>query len=424
MRAVLRESFWRPRILQQEQEMTTDEAFYSINIAGVKIEFLADREIGLAMMHRRRCRNSLLIAWLLISVLVLGVPIPAFAQTAPTLPPPSVVASPLFRSPDGSIAAGRGSDRAVLKVGSGETYKTPSEAAVVAQDGDRIEIKPGRYVDCAIWKASHLVIEGTAPGVVIADKSCAGKGIFVLEGDDTTVRNLTLAGASVPDENGAGIRLDKGSLFVVGVKFIGNQNGILGGNTGTKVTIFNSDFQDNGFCGRACAHAIYVNAVDILHVENSRFFNTREGHSIKSRALRTEVIDCHIADGPDGTSSYLIDAPNGGVVVVRNNTLEKGPRSENHNAAIAIGEEGVTHPTPEISITNNSFQNDGDFQTALIWNVTATRAVLLGNKLSGQAIPLKGQGSVDQPASKAEDTGPPAFQSQAAQPIPPTARQR
>jgi hypothetical protein len=241
------------------------------------------------------------------------------------------------------------------------------------------------------------VIEGTGPGVIIADKSCAGKGIFVLEGDNTTVRNLTLSGASVPDENGAGIRLDKGNLLVVGVKFVANQNGILGGSQGTKVTILKSEFQGNGFCGRACAHAIYVNAVNILHVEQSRFFNTRQGHSIKSRALRTEVIDCNIADGPDGTSSYLIDAPNGGAVVVRNNTLEKGPRSENRNAAIAIGEEGVTHPTPEILITNNNFQNDGNFQTTLVWNATATQAVLSNNKLTGQAIPLKGKEGVDRP---------------------------
>jgi Right handed beta helix region len=348
-------------------------------------------------MAHHRCSNILLIARLLISIPVLGMPVLGFAQTAPTLPPPSVVTGPLFRSPDGGIAKRPAGERAVITVGPGQVYKIPSEAAAVAQDGDRVEIRPGRYVDCAIWKAKNLTIEGTAPGVVIANKSCAGKGIFVLEGDNTTVRNLTLTGASVPDENGAGIRLEKGNLFVVGVKFIGNQNGILGGNPGAKVTVLNSDFEGNEFCGGACAHGMYINAVDILHVEHSRFFNTRQGHSIKSRALRTEVTDCNIADGPDGTSSYLIDAPNGGVVVIRNNTLEKGPHSENRKAAIAIGEEGVTHPTPEILITNNNFQNDGDFQTTLVWNTTAAQAVLSGNKLSGQAIPLRGEGSVAQP---------------------------
>jgi len=364
--------------------------------AAAKMMSSADREILLVMMNRRR-QNVLVIVRSLIFLPVLGVPIPAFSQNAPTLPPPSEVRGPLFRGPDGSIVTGAPGDRGILKVGPGHIYRTPSEAAAVAQDGDRIEIIPGRYTDCAVWKANDLVIEGTGPGVVIADKTCMGKGIFVLEGDNTTVRNLTLTGASVPDENGAGIRLDRGSLSVIGVKFIGNQNGILGGNPGAKVTIINSDFEGNGFCGRYCAHAIYIGAVDLLRVAHSRFFNTRQGHSIKSRALRTEVIDCNIADGPDGTSSYLIDAPNGGALVVRDNTLEKGPRSENHNTAIAIGEEGVTHPTPEILITNNNFRNDGDFQTALLWNATPTQAVLSGNKLSGQAIPLK---SVKEPEAE------------------------
>jgi hypothetical protein len=194
--------------------------------------------------------------------------------------------------------------------------------------------------------------------------------------------------------NGAGIRLDKGSLTVDGVKFVDNQNGILGGVPGTTVTIRNSDFDRNGICAGACAHGIYIGDVDLLRVENSRFSNTRQAHSIKSRAVRTEVVGSTIVDGPEGTSSYLIEAPNGGALIVRDNTLEKGPKSENHKAAIAIGAEGVTRPTPEITVTNNNFRNDGDYETALVWNLTATRATLKGNKLAGSVIPLSGDGSV------------------------------
>jgi len=278
---------------------------------------------------------------------------------------------------------------ATLKVGPNETYKAPSAAAAVAKNGDRIEIEPGQYFDCAVWNADNLVIEGTGPGVVITDKTCWGKGLFVIEGNNTTVRNLTLTRARVPDNNGAGIRLDKGNLTVNTVKFIDNQTGILGGVPGTTVTIRNSDFDRNG-----TVHGIYLDNIDLLHVENSRFSSTKQGHSIKSRALRTEVIGCTINDGPDGTSSYLIDVPNGGVITVRDNTLVKGPKAENHTTAIAIGEEGVTHPTPEIMITNNDFRNEGDYQTLLVWNVTATPAILKGNKLSGSVIPLKGDGSV------------------------------
>jgi hypothetical protein len=292
------------------------------------------------------------------------------------------------------IAIANPSPAATLKVGPNQTYKAPSAAAAAAKNGDHIEIEPGEYFDCAVWNADNLVIEGTGPGVVITDKACMGKGLFVVEGKNTTVRNLTLTRSRVPDMNGAGIRLDNGNLTVDRVKFIDNQNGIMGGVPGTTVTVRNSDFDRNGTCQAACAHGIYIENVDLLRIENSHFSNTRQGHSIKSRALRTEVIGCTITDGPEGTSSYLIEAPNGGTLVVSDNTLEKGPKSENHNAAIIIGAEGVTHPTTEITITNNDFRNNGNYQTALLWNRTATPAKLNGNKLSGSANPLKKDGGL------------------------------
>ena len=42
--------------------------------------------------------------------------------------------------------------------------------------------------------------------VVITDKACQGKALFVTVGEGITVRNLTLTRARVPDGNGAGIR--------------------------------------------------------------------------------------------------------------------------------------------------------------------------------------------------------------------------
>ena len=283
-----------------------------------------------------------------------------------------------------------------LEVGPDKPFQLPSAAAAQAQDGDLIQIAPGRYVDCAVWKANNLVITGTgrAQDTVIADQSCGGKGLFLTDGTGITIRNVTLTGARVPSRNGAGIRMQADNLTVEGVRFIDNENGILV-NTDVHgwLIVRDSEFVLNGVCS-PCGHGIYAGPIDLVRVERSRFFQTREAHHIKSRAMRTEVIDSDLQDGPDGTSSYQIEAPNGGAVVVRGCTIEKGPKSENHTGAIVIGKEGVKHPTPEILVENNRFRVDGDYHSFLVVNESVTGAVLKGNHLSGSAKALLGNGEV------------------------------
>lgn len=285
-----------------------------------------------------------------------------------------------------------------LEVGPGRQYRMPSEAAAAAADGDRIVVAPGEYFDCAVLRQDNLVIEGSGPagGAVMTDRICQGKAILVTTGTAITVRNLTLTRARAPDGNGAGIRSEGQSLVVERVRFIDNQNGILTGSPdGSTLLVRDSEFLRNGICMAACAHSLYAGHLALLRVERSRFFETRDGHHIKSRAERTEVVDCDIADGPQGTSSYLIDIPNGGSVMVRGNTLQKGPKSGNHTAAIMIGAEGVTQPTREILIEDNTLRNDGDFRTVFVDNVTATGAQLKGNRLSGPVTPLQGDGGLE-----------------------------
>ena len=72
-----------------------------------------------------------------------------------------------------------------LDVGPARALKLPSQAAAIAMNGDTIRIDPGTYADCAIWNAARLVIEAAGPGVILAGKTCAEKGIFIVEGADT-----------------------------------------------------------------------------------------------------------------------------------------------------------------------------------------------------------------------------------------------
>lgn len=297
-----------------------------------------------------------------------------------------------------ALLAGAGAQARTLEVGPGKQFNTPSAAIGAALPGDKVSIYPGQYFDCAVVKTNNLTIEGVgaADKIVLTDKTCEGKALLVTRADDVTVRNLTLTRARVPDENGAGIRGEGRSLLVDRVRFINNQNGILSGFSGGTMTIRDSVFEKNGFCGQSCAHGIYVGGLDLLRVEHTRFFDTQHAHHIKSRAHRTEVLNCDIEDGPEGTASYEVEIPNGGSLVVRGSTIIKGPNAENHTAALMIGSEGVTQPTPEITIENNTFRNDGTYPTIFVDNLTATPAKLVDNKISGngQVTPLKGDGKV------------------------------
>ena len=295
-------------------------------------------------------------------------------------------------------SAGR-AGAATLTAGPGQEYALPSQAIAAARPGDTVAIAPGIYRDCAIVRANRLTIAGTGPGVVLAGRSCAGKGILIIDADDVTVKDLTLQGARVPDGNGSGIRAEGGGVLTVQrVRFVDNEDGILAAPVPrAKLLVRDSRFVGNGSCANAggCAHAIYAGAIGTLEVERSRFRDTREGHSIKSRAARTVVKECDIADGAAGTSSYQIDVPNGGDVLIEGNRLEKGPKSQNRRNAIMIGEEGVTQPTPSIVVRDNRLINDTGGPTVFVHNETATPAMLAGNVFrGGEVVPLWGKGRV------------------------------
>ena len=283
----------------------------------------------------------------------------------------------------------------VLEVGPDKPFKQPSEAIAAAESGDDVRIVGGQYFDCAIVKQDNLTIEGIGPDAVLTDKTCAGKAILVIDGKNVTVRNLTLQRARVPDRNGAGVRAEGGDLTVENTRFINNENGILSAdNPSATFRITGSSFIGNGHCDGSCAHGLYIGHAKLLHVDHTRFFDTHVAHNIKSRALRTEIFDCDIEDGPEGTSSYLIEAANGGTLIVERNKMEKGKLTQNQGNTIMIGSEGVTQATEQIIIRDNNFTNDQNRSTTFVTNRTATPAELSGNVFKGQVRPLEGDGTV------------------------------
>ena len=312
----------------------------------------------------------------------------------------------------------------IHQVGPKRTLKLPSDAAAIVQDGDIVRIDPGEYVDCAIWRASGLLLQAPDGAAHVRDRACAGKAIWVISGDEVTVDNITFSGARVPHRNGAGIRAEGRNLTVRHARFIDNENGILGGTVeSSTIRIEDSFFARNGTCERDCAHGIYVNAIERLEIVGSTFREQRVGHHIKSRARVLTVSDSIIDDGPDGTASYLIDIWSASDVTIANNFLHKGRKSENRSTAIHIA--GRPPRGAVYQIVGNQFKNDSGRKTALARNRTCVSVALEGNRIEGPGVALVGRGTVSRlpdarsagSRAAAEDAGITGMPAPAAAPV-------
>jgi hypothetical protein len=217
-------------------------------------------------------------------------------------------------------------------VGPGQTYATVRAAASAAQSGDTVHITAGDYRgDVATWRANSLTICGIGGRARLIANGVheGGKGIWVIQGRDTTVVNVEFHGAKVPDQNGAGIRQEGPNLTLRNTGFFDNENGILadGGSSAT-ITIEYSEFARNGF-GDGYTHNIYIGQIGRLNVRYSYFHEAKIGHQLKTRARENVIEYSYFMDGPSGTSSYLLNFDNGGRAVVRGNLLQKGPNADN-----------------------------------------------------------------------------------------------
>ncbi|WP_291299246.1 hypothetical protein [Elioraea sp.] len=283
-----------------------------------------------------------------------------------------------------------------LRVGPGERFAAPSAAAAAARPGDRIVIRAGRYVDCAVWRQPDLTIEAEGGAVVITGPVCQGKALFVVAAPRVTITGLTFTGAVAPPGNGAGIRAEGGDLTIRHARFEENQNGILTALNIPDATVVIEDslFLRNGALIGECAHGLYANTLALLAIRRSRFEATRVCHHVKSRARRTEITDTAILDGPDETASYQIDIPNGGDLVLARSTIRKGPRAGNMSASVVIGAEGIRHPTTTLTIEGNRFENLMPRGTVFVRNLADAPATLRANALTGRVVPLEGPGTV------------------------------
>jgi len=98
----------------------------------------------------------------------------------------------------------------------GEGFGTLAEAvAGIGGGAGTILIAPGTYRQCAVQNGGRIVYRAVEPGTAIFDgAACEGKAALVLGGRAASVEGLIFQNIRVPDANGAGIRLEAGSLLV------------------------------------------------------------------------------------------------------------------------------------------------------------------------------------------------------------------
>ena len=249
--------------------------------------------------------------------------------------------------------------REVISVGPKKAIKTMAQASKIAKAGALIEVDSGEYAgDVAVWTQENLTLRAVGGRVrlLAAGAAAEGKAIWVIRGGGVSVDGFDFIGARVPDQNGAGIRFEKGKLVVRNCSFTDNENGILAGNHhDAELDIENSEFGRNGH-GDGQSHNLYVGAIARLSITGSYFHHANVGHLLKSRARLNHIFYNRFTDESGGRASYELEFANGGLAYVVGNIVQQGTQTENRHL-ISYGTEGYKWPKNELYLINNTLLN-------------------------------------------------------------------
>jgi len=236
-------------------------------------------------------------------------------------------------------------------VGVGPDKPSSSQARPSPQPSRRYgQHRAGQYYDCAIVRQDGLTSKAL-PLRGDDDTTCAGKAILVIDGNNVTVRNLTLQRAGCRTTMARHTRRRRQPDHR-DVKFLNNEEGILAAdnpNATIRITAASSSITARA---KAAVRTRLCRQIHLLHVDHSRFFDTQHTHNIKSRAAATEVIDCDIQDGRRVRrafrSTYRLGlADRGGSTLEKARTRE--PRVRDHHRRGS-----VRQATDKILIRNNT----------------------------------------------------------------------
>jgi hypothetical protein len=252
----------------------------------------------------------------------------------------------------------QGSDQ-LIRVGAGRSIKTIAEGARLARRGATIEVDAGEYPgDVAVWANNGVTVRAVGGRVRLLAQgaSAMGKGIWVVRSKGMRVEGFDFEGAAVPDRNGAGIRLDWGSLLVRDCSFVHNEMGLLTNNDpDTVLQVENCEFAYNQRPD-GHNHNLYVGRIARLSVTGSYFHHARTGHLLKSRAALNLIQYNRLTDESGGTASYELEFPNGGIAVVVGNIIGQSKETENRHL-LSFGAESYFWQRNALYLSHNTLIN-------------------------------------------------------------------
>lgn len=247
-----------------------------------------------------------------------------------------------------------------IRVGAGHALKTIAEASKLATAGAVIEVDAGTYTaDVALWQHDNVTVRAVGGRVRLLAHGAAmeGKGIWVVRAKGMRVEGFDFEGAAVPSRNGAGIRLDTGTLHVKNCGFFRNEMGLLTNNEpDTVLEVEGSEFAHN-MRPDGHNHNLYAGRIARLTVTGSYFHHAHIGHLLKSRAAVNHIFYNRLTDEAGGRASYELEFPNGGVAYVVGNQIQQGPQTENR-ALVSFGAEGYTRPDNALYLVGNTLVDD------------------------------------------------------------------
>jgi hypothetical protein len=293
-----------------------------------------------------------------------------------------------------AIASARTSARPFTILENGRMFAHLASAIEAIGNGKgTILIAPGTYLDCAVQQQGSITYRAIQPGTVHFNGGiCEGKAALVLRGREAAVEGLVFENLRVPDGNGAGIRLERGNLFVSGSTFRNSEEGILThDDPAATLAVDRSTFSRLGRCDRNldCAHSIYVGHYGRLIITNSRFEAGTGGHYIKSRATRVDIAHNSFDDSQGHLTNYMIDLSNGSTGQIAINAMVQGRDKDNYSAFITIAPEGRDRDSSSLVIRDNnaSFATGVSRTSTFIANWTADK-VQIGRNVLGPGIKL------------------------------------